>query len=192
MKLHELIKPEVFREIYKSKLSLNDIYYLSLLSEDIEVKSSFLDNLCIIGYCKDGKITVEGMKYLESVYSPKYRKKVKKSVEYSPEFLEWWGVFPATDNFTHGGVLFKGSRNLKTKKDGCMSLFSKIQLDKDILIKALNNEINAFKNKSVVSNTNQMQFFQNSYTYLYQKTYENWINIEDKTENKIVNTEDLF
>lgn len=127
---------------------------------------------------EDDKLTQVGIEILDFI-SKKTNKKFVKPKVFATEFDEWWDVFPKTDIFEHRGRKFEGTRSLRANKEKCRLTFNKLILEnkytKDEIINATLYDINMRKNNSIKKGTNQLTFIQNSATYLYQESFEPFI-----------------
>lgn len=135
----------------------------------------------------DNKVTVTGRNLLNFLKEKAPKEKLSKHQVDSADFEKWWKVYPGTDNFTKSGLVFSGSRTLKKDKENCRLKFNSILSEGEYscedLIKALEVEIELKHKESVKSNTNKMSYFQNSLTYLNQRSFEPYIEISKELES---------
>lgn len=188
-----------FEEIIKKGYSLDIIYMLRLLKSSYDISDMCKNSVKIKNlyttiirkelYSEEtNKLTITGDELLlfsdseiETVFK-------KKSIEVN-DFDEWWKIFPSNNGFTHKGVEFKVTRSFISKKPDCKKLFEKYINEKMYTAKEIINatkyDINIRKNESVKSRENQLKFLQNTYTYLFQKTFEGFIGLiaEDENDN---------
>jgi len=179
-----------FEEIIKKGYSLDMIFMLKLFEETDEAYSSspkiinILQALTRKGLLTEGEeVTDEGRELLKFLSSKEDKPKIprKKKEITDDDFTKWWKAFPATDTFIFKGRQFKGSRALKTKKDECRTKIEKIlkegEYSIDLLIEALQLEVNQKMENSYKTGTNKMSYMQNSLTYLNQRTFEAFIEL---------------
>lgn len=97
-------------------------------------------------------------------------------------FEEFWTIFPSSDKWG----TFTSTRSLKQDKEGCKKKYKKILQEgykHDEVIKALEYQLDMFKKNSSMGN-NRMTFFQNSATWLNQKTFLQYIDLmNNETED---------
>lgn len=187
----EKIKPRHFLELMKKQINLDMVYLLSVAANpDMSVKPLIDGSLRIKNVYmrllrrelispETGLVTVKGKEILEYIgSSPGTELDMKKKTS---RFDEWWAVYPGTDNFTHKGRSFRGSRTLRANKQKCREKFDAIVNEGDYtaeeLIKSL--ELNVFQKKemSVKARMNKLTFLQNSLTYLNQRSFEPFVDL---------------
>lgn len=206
MKLN--LSPWHYEELIKKSYSLDHIFLLKLIHENYDVSGLVENSLKIDaihqglarkGLITDnGALTTIGIELLVFLDSKEETKLVKRKSATS-DFELWWNTYRSTDTIfigdkngdpTDKNILFEGTRGLKVKKEECNTKFNKILLEGvytvDDLINALKYEINIKIKKSIETKENKLSYFQNSLTYLTQKTYENFIEIS-KTKKIILN-----
>lgn len=173
--------------LHKLGISLSHVEFLRCMEENVEYlpgKHKLINDLVKLGYVYNWGVTDKGAELLgevdnwddeELVFVPKK----EEVVEYSKEFLEFWGLFPSIDSFEYAGQTFNGVRNLKTKKKECSVLYEEIikEVPHEVLIKCLNYEIEARKDMSVVRKANQLTFMNNTHTWLYNRKFEPYIRL---------------
>jgi hypothetical protein len=130
---------------------------------------------------EDGeKITIQGNELIDFINSPVEQRLKRKKVE-SSDFDRWWKTFPGTDTFEYKGKKFVGSRSLRQNKDECRIKFEKIisegEYTADVLIKALELDIEQKVRASLKTGTNKISYMQNSLTYLTQRSFEPFIEL---------------
>ena len=189
--------PYHFEKIIKKGYSFDIVYMLKLLKNNYDISSMCKNSIKIKNlyatiirkelYSEDtNELTLTGDELLlfsdskiETVFK-------KKSVEFS-DFDEWWKIFPSNNKFTHKGMNFKPTRSFISKKADCKRLFEKYVNEKLFtakeIISATQYDINLKKEQSVKKRENQLTFLQNTYTYLYQKTFEGFIDLSNNVEN---------
>lgn len=181
-----------FEEIIKRGYTLDMLFLLKLIEEDVDIKSlcegsARLEALYQGVYRKglitiDDKLTLTGqdlIAFLDRKETSDSKLVRKKNID--NEFDSWWKNYPGTDTFVYSGKTFSGTRSMRVKKDDC-----KIQLYKILdqgeytiaeLIAALVYETEQKKSNSVKSGSNKLTFMQNSLTYLTQRTFEPYIEL---------------
>lgn len=164
-------------------------------------KHKFATDLMKSGYVYDDTITTKGIDLMnevtnwEGIYEPK--QKVKKAkIEYTPEFEKWWSTYPSTDNFEYAGQEFVGTRSLRSDQEKCSVMFQEALQHHSFesLLAALEYEVEARKDQSVIRKKNELSFFRGSHTYLNKRTYEDYIPLikkgkyisKSKEDNKVV------
>lgn len=179
-----------YEELMSKGITLDMMYLLKLLKEEVDVKSLCENNVKLILIystilrkqliTSEGKLTKEGEDILAFFDSPSREKLVRLTVD-SSDFERWWKAYPGTDSFEHKNTKFKGSRALRVNKEECLLKFNKIVAEGDYtaddLIKALEYDVTQKRNASVLSKTNKITYMQNSLTYLNQRTFEPFIEL---------------
>lgn len=190
-----------FEQICKNGYTLDIVYILLLAENDVDVRKlcgesvklkTLFQTVVRKGLITDeGKLTLSGkavIAYLDEANEDDKLVKLKMKTE---GFDKWWKSYPGTDNFTHNGRTFKGSRTLRQNKEECRLKFNKIieegEYTEEQLISALEYDVLQKKTASAKNNTNKLTFMQNSLTYLNQRTFEPIIElmvngIEDQQE----------
>ena len=186
------LSPEKFKEIIKSGYSLDIVFLLKMIEEELDIEE-FCDTAKLKmliqtaerkGLIKDGVLAAEGKALLAfpSIEETTYTKKKADS----DDFIKWWMEYPATDNFEYKGKKFTGSRALRLKKEDCRSKINKILVEGEHtiedLISALKLEVHQKKEQSYKTGQNKLSYMQNSLTYLNQCTYENFIELAKTTK----------
>jgi len=185
------ITPYHFEELIKKSYSLDVIYLLKLIEQQIDVQPLCEGSMKIAALYQtlirkglistnDEKITTEGKELLKFIETKEATKIVKRKPA-TTEFEEWWKAYPGTDTFTHKGKKFTGSRSLRRDKDECRLRFDKILLEGEYtaaqLIEALEFDVLQKKENSVKTGTNRLAYMQSSNTYLNQRSYEPFIEL---------------
>jgi hypothetical protein len=192
----EKITPYHFQEIIKKGYSLDLIYLMKLIQNNVDITNMCEDSVKIgslhstlirKGLLTDhNTLTLSGEGLLSFLNATEDIKLVNKKPNISIGFDAWWKAFPGTDIFIHKGKKFNGCRNLKSKKEDCRLKLSNIinegEYTIEQLIGALEYDVLSKKNSSVQSNTNKLTYMQNSYTYLHQRSYEPFIELINKEE----------
>ena len=189
MKLN--LSPWHFEELIKKSYSLDHIFLLKLIEQQIDIQplcngsmkiAALLSSLIRKGLIseKDEKITTIGKELLKFIDS-KEEKKIVKQKPATTEFNDWWLAYPGTDTFTHKGKTFTGSRTLRQNKDECRLKYDKILIEGEYtssqLIEALKFDVLQKKEASLLQKTNKLTYMQNSFTYLNQRSYEAFIEL---------------
>jgi hypothetical protein len=189
--MHLEINLHHFEEIIKKGYSLDIIYLLKLVEEQVDL-SSIVNNSARIAALhqslirkglisdNDERLTIMGKELLSFIKTEGEVKIVKKKASVD-EFETWWKTFPGTDTFTHKGRKFTGSRSLRQNKEDCKIKFNKILLEGDYTAKqltdALQYDVDQKKDASIKQGTNKLTYMQNSLTYLNQRSYEPFIEL---------------
>jgi hypothetical protein len=180
-----------FEQLIKKGYSLDIIYMLKLLKAKVDtaemratskkigaIYASILRKGLYFEYTHE--LTLEGdelLKFLDSEAPILVKKKVVKE----EAFTRWWGVFPSNNKFVHGGRIFAATRSFKTKKADCKKLFEKLINEKkftaDQIIQATEYDVNMKKDNSVKNGQNELTYLQNSHTYLYQESFEGFVEL---------------
>ena len=185
-----------FNEIYKNGYTLDMLFLLKLIEENIDVKalcnddtinshiklSALYQSIYRKGLITEkNTITLSGKKILEFLNSEESSVKLIKTKVSVNDFESWWKKYPGTDTFKYKGVSFTGTRGLRKDKEQCNLKFNKILNEGDYtatdLISALEYEVLQKKENSIKNKSNRMTFMQNSLTYLNQKTFEPFIEL---------------
>lgn len=185
------LTPFHFEELIKKGYSLDLIYLLKMVEQNIDLTSlresstkieTLYQTLIRKGILSEGeqKITTIGQDLLKFIETEEAVKIVVKKPA-STEFDEWWKAYPGTDTFEYKGKKFTGSRSLRINKDQCRIKFDKILIEgehtaKD-LIEALKFDVQQKKENSVKMSTNKLTYMQNSLTYLNQRSFEPFIEL---------------
>jgi hypothetical protein len=180
-----------FRELHKKGYSADIALFLQYIEEgedvneiakDVPKLGNIVQSLRRKGLItEDNKVTLEGKEILSFLSTKESKKIVKKKKGEDHDFLLWWSHYPSTDDFTHKGRHFAGTRGLRSKKDDCRIKLNKIlgegQFTLEEMIKALDFEVEQKKENSVKTGQNKLSYLQNSMTYLNQYSYENYIDL---------------
>lgn len=185
------ITPYHFEELIKKSYSLDVIYLLKLIEQQIDVQPLCENSMKIAALYQtlirkglistsDEKITTQGHELLKFMETKEATKIVKRKPA-TTEFEEWWKAYPGTDTFTHKGKKFTGNRGLRQNKDECRLKFDKILLEGEYtaaqLIEALTFDVLQKKENSVKTGNNKLTYMQNSLTYLNQRSFEAFIEL---------------
>lgn len=185
------ITPWHFGELIKKGYSLDVIYLLKLIEQQMDIQFLCKESMKITVLYQtlirkglisetDEKITTQGKEILQFIETKEAAKIVKRKPA-TTEFEEWWKVYPGTDTFTHKDKKFTGNRGLRQNKDECRLRFDKILLEGEYttaqLIEALEFDVLQKKENSVKTGINKLTYMQNSLTYLNQRSYEPFIEL---------------
>jgi len=191
MKLN--LEVEHFIELQKKSYSLDHIFLLKLIQEQLDITQICLDSVKINTIysslirkgliSEDNKLTLLGEEMLEFINTEGENIKLNKKVVNVNDFDLWWETFPSNNGFD----VFKATRTFKVKKDDCKTLFNKYVNEKKYtakeIIDATKYDVEIRKENSIKKRENQLTFLQNSHTYLYQESFQGFIGLEIK-ENK--------
>jgi hypothetical protein len=185
------VTPYHFEELIKKSYSLDLIFLLKLIEEQMDIQPLCTNSMKVAALHQtlirkglitdtEDKLTTLGIELLQFIKSEESTKIVKKKPA-TTEFEEWWKAYPGTDNFTHKGKKFVGSRTLRSNRDECRLRFDKILLEGEYtaadLIAALEFDVLQKKENSVKTGTNRLSYMQSSATYLNQRSYEPFIEL---------------
>jgi len=165
------------------------IYLLTLLEQKSDIdpllKSARVANI-VAGLLRKGlitdenKVTLLGKEILKFTDTPTDVPLVIKKTM-SSSFDSWWKIYPKTDGFTHKGRTFPLTRNLiagKVKAKGYWNkIINKGEFTAEDVIKATEFDVLQRKEMSIKKGTNQLTFMQNSATYLYNDSFEAFVEI---------------
>lgn len=184
------ITEEGFQELQKAGLTLDQLFYLECVSDEINLKDivtkdkllTWRQSLLRKGLItEDGKATLDGMMVLHAVgsgttFQPTLEKKGEKDEE---DFEKWWFMYPANDIFEYKGRKFQGSRALRRNKLECKEKFIKIvnegQYTAEDMIRVVEFEVQLKKDQSLKEGTNHMKYMTNTLSYLNQRLFEGLI-----------------
>jgi len=192
------IGPGVVAHLNKLHLDLSHLWYLAHLKSQEEdttlptilVPSPIISALERKNFIANGLLTEVGRKFLDEVpnmgnlEASDLKKTLKKAKgDYDTKFIEWWNKYPSgndwTDDDTHGNKYYLGTRTFKTKKDECqvkyLEALSTPGITHELMLEALEYEVNLKKSESRTSGTNKLSYMLNTYSYLFQKQYEGYI-----------------
>lgn len=198
------ITPQHFLEITKRGYSLDQIFLLRCINDNINLSSLYTESVKIDIMratlerkgllTEEGKITTIGQELLLFMETKIAGKIVRKKVD-DNIFDVWWKEFPGTDNFVYNNRKFTGCRSLRADRDDCRLKFEKIVLEGEYtaeeLIEALKMDVISKKEASVKQNANKLTYMQNSKTYLGQRSYEPYLELI-KQGSTITKSEEKF
>jgi len=185
------LTPYHFEELIKKSYSLDVIFLLKLIEQQFDVSPLCEGSVKIAALHQslvrkglitetEDKLTTSGQDLLIFIDTKESNKIIKRKAA-TTEFEEWWKIYPGTDNFTHKGKKFTGSRSLRQNKDECRIRFDKILLEGEYtsaqLMQALEFDVLQKKEGSIKTGTNKLCYMQNSLTYLNQRSYEPFIEL---------------
>lgn len=179
-----------FVELLKNSNSLDHIFLLKLIQQNIDIKPLCKDSIKIDNLYKglfrkgliteNDELTLIGKDLVVFAESKDEKKYVKRKPA-NAEFLLWWAAYPGTNTFTHKAVTFKGDRSLRVGKEDCRLKFDKILIEGDYtakqLISALEYDVLQKKEMSLKDKENKLKYMQNSLTYLNQRSFEPFIEL---------------
>lgn len=181
------ITAEGFQELQKAGLTLDQLFYLECVSNEVNLKDvvskdkllTWRQSLLRKGFItEDNRSTLDGETVLHSVGSgePFRNTLEKKGITDEEDFERWWRTYPANDIFEYKGRKFDGSRALKRNKPECKEKFIKIinegQYTAEDMICVLEFEVLIKKERSVKENANNMRYMTNTVSYLNQRLFE--------------------
>jgi hypothetical protein len=180
-----------FKELQKQGISLDKVFLLGLVENGDDIISLctsspklklLIDTLLRKGFITEkGELTIQGGEILKFLQTESVKTPLSLKIDKPEDFDLWWKTYPGTDTFVHKGVIFTGTRGLRTKKEDCKTKFNNILNEGEYTIKelidALSLEIHQKKENSVKEKTNKLKFMQNSLTYLNQRTFEPFIEL---------------
>lgn len=212
------INKEMIWELEKARLNVSHLWILELFYDNKEVAEEVIDELsrtsayCTLqrkGYIENDKISEDGKILYELIVSlntggeEALQATVKKlTTDRSAEreklitgFEEWWLAYPTTDRIVdiNGVMLKKETRAMRIGKEYCRDKYEKLIAEgykHEDLMKALKYEVEMRRQKSERGAENQMTFMHNSKTYLYQRSFEAFIELAK--EEKPTNMDDKF
>lgn len=188
-----------FIELQKKGYTIDMILILSWLNKNLSISHILEESKKIQVIYKtmkrkglitdDDKLSQISIELLDFVSKKTNKSLIKPKVE-STEFDKWWFEFPANDHFMVKGKSFGPTRSFRTKKDDCRLLFNKMILDglftADEIFNATQYDINLKKERSYKTGSNQLKYLQNTYTYLFQKTFEGFVSMGVKEKPNMV------
>ncbi len=199
-----ITSPVQFLEIIKRGYSLDGVYLLELINENVDIQPLCKENVKIytlhqtlirkgLIFETEDKLTTLGKDILTFILTPASSDvKLEKKKPDGTDFDNWWKAYPGTNSFTYKGRTFTGDRALRVKKEDCRTKYNKIILEGEYtpaqLLSALEIEITQKKEKSIKEGTNKMSYMQNSLTYLNQRTFEPFIELINEPTSFTENT----
>lgn len=192
-----------FEQLLQIGIDLNHTYILEGINEGTDLTKhiqspklvGWKQTLIRKGYLDmQGLITDTGRNLLKQIGEGGTllvkRQKEKREMVIS-DFELWWKAYPSSDTFIYKNRTFRGSRALRINKSECVAKMNKILAEGEYTIKemveALELEKRQKMEESVRIGQNKMSYFQNSLTYLNQRTYEPWIEIIKTTPAEELN-----
>lgn len=188
------IQPFHFKQLVKGHYSLDEIYLLQLVASDHSLGNfkearvnALVKKMKRDGHLDDsGYITQAGIDLLFSLEKEGEELQLNKIEKTEDAFERWWKAFPANNGFEHKGKSFPVTRSMRIKKDECKVKFHKIlsegQYTVEQLIGAIEAEVFARKEESVVKKANQLTYMRSTLPYLNGNLYEGFIDQPVKTE----------
>lgn len=192
------VEPHQFSSLIKKGYSLDHIYLLQLIKDEIDISKIRESNVKIEALHStllrknlivDNNLTLEGKHLLAFLDSDVVIALTRLKVPFL-DFDKWWTSYPGTDSFVVNGRTFTGCRSLRQNKSVCAEKFNKIILEGEYtaeqLIAALLYDVDQKKRESIKQGSNKLTFMQNSLTYLNQRSFESFIELI--AEGKITET----
>lgn len=175
-----------FKALIKKGLTLDTLYVLEKIRQHVDIQESFkearitslLQTLERKGYYSEGNITDAGEELYQSLITEEEEVKVKKLESKESEWEEFLSYYPPNNRFIWRGRSFDGDRGIKNNTKKGKEYFTQIVnngISCKSLWKAVVAEAIAKMEKSYKSGENQMKYFINTESYLYQKRYMNFI-----------------
>lgn len=184
-----------FIELQKKGYTLDMVLMLSWLNANLDI-SHIIDGSKKIEtiyktmrrkqlISEEGELTKVGIEILTFVSKRSNKTFIKPKPEAS-DFDKWWDIFPSNDKFTIGSKDFGPSRSFRVRKEDCRRLFNDIVLSEKYtaqeIIDATIYDVELKKKLSLKNNKNELKYLQNTYTYLYQGTYEGFVGMKHETK----------
>lgn len=189
------ISPYIFRELTKNHVDLSEIFLLQLAIQEFNLQDFQEKKISVLIkkmqrnglLTDDGQVTEAGHKLWESLFQEGEELQLNKIEKTEDAFELWWKEFPAGNGFEYKGKKFPTTRNMRVKKEDCKVKFHKIlsegQYTIEQLIQAIQAEVQARKEDSVVKKANQLTYMQSTLPYLNARGFEAFINQPVKSEN---------
>ena len=141
--------------------------FIKLYDENI-VGMKHVRNLCV---------SLKGENVMKALREFKWEEKGEEFyISVETYFNEFWDTFPSSDRWNK----YNATRALKSDKNGCNKKYTKLILEEgykhEDIMKALQFQIQLFKKNSTILE-NKMKFFQNSSTWLQQKTFLEYLEL---------------
>lgn len=181
------ISREGFKEIQKSRLTLDQIFYLEACKYSLDLQGivdsdklmTWRQSLARKGLITDSQqVTIEGETLLKLVGSglPFKGALEERKSKVASDFDRWWLAYPPSNKLEIAGKVWKGTRGLRVSKEKCRTLFETIvnegEYTADDIIRALEYEISLKTEESIRKNENAMGYMKNSHAWLYQRAFE--------------------
>lgn len=180
-----LINRETFKFLKESKLKLEEyiILFVKFYGLDWYTYGSYMPSS--ISYLRLQKekyldknkiLTDKGKKLFESSFS---KEALDERIKQEELFEEWWEAYPTTDKHS----TFPVTRRFKTNKIRTKYLYISLLnegIEHNKMLSAVRNEV-ASKIKNSTPSNNELKYMQNPYTYLFNRTFESWVD-EDPVE----------
>ena len=182
------INPESWKELIKKGYGLDIVFLLKMIEDGVDVQemcstpktASLLQTIWRKELATEEKLTIEGTELLAFISTKSSVKLAKKKTKNEP-FDLWWAEYPPSDTFTYKGKSFKGTRALRVKKEDCRvkiaSILNSGEYTIEELVEALKLEKEQKAENSYKTGQNKMSYFQNSGTYLFQNTYDSYVEL---------------
>lgn len=188
--MFENITTVKFKELLTKGYSIDMMYILCLLKDNIDISTTFnsvkINSLVDTLYRKglvdmEYHVTIEGDNLIKFINNISETDIKLVRIKTDDEFEKFWKVFPSTDTFEYKGRKFVGNRALRINKEGCKlklkSILNSGEYTIDQLVAAINYDVTSKKEASVKSGTNKLSYIQNAATYLNQLAFEPFIEL---------------
>lgn len=191
------ITPQHFLEITKRGYSLDQIFLLRCINDNIDLSSIYEESVKIDIMratlerkgllTEEGKITTIGQELLLFMETKIAGKIIRKKVDDSL-FSQFWENYPKTDTLVFPNKKFSGCRTLRQNESACRLKFDEYILNGiytgEQMVEALKYDVANKKEMSLKTNTNKLTYMQNSLTYLNQKSFDAYIGLNETTSKE--------
>lgn len=160
-------------------------------------KHKLVNDLVRGGYILEGEVTEKGDRLIQDyikwdkIWEPSPKLIRKRKVDYSQQFLEFWGEYPSSDNIFG----WTGIRDLKQEKLKCSEVYEEVseKYGHEAILEALRVEVSTRKLLSTQENKNQFLYMNNTYNWLKKEKFKNFLGKEmPKDDNRVINNQMLF
>lgn len=183
--------------LFSEGLDINSAFALEVIGEGIDIGevydsprfNNWLQTLVRRQLIKDKKITVKGKDLLVKLSGGS----VKKLLPVVDLFEQWWHTYPHTADFSHKGKHFPSTQVKRIKKKECKAEWRQALLEysgEDIITGTMNH-FNLAKDLSVKNKKNEIQYINNSLTYLTRRMFAPYINKAEKVAQMIDDSVDM-
>lgn len=105
-------------------------------------------------------------------------------------FEDWWKEYPANDSIGSFMETRKIRTNRRRAKELYLSLTKSGSISPDLLLSALKKEV-AYRIRTSQPNNNALKYMQSPSVWLNNRSYENFLEEEPKTENLVLYGKDI-
>ena len=127
-------------------------------------------------------VSLKGENIIKEFSQMKFEPQEKIIITIEAYFEEFWALFPSSDKWAK----YSATRALKADKDGCRKKYFKLleEYKHEEIMEALKFQIEMFRSTSTIAE-NKLKFFQNSSTWLNQKTFLEYAELskQEKVDN---------